>query len=124
LQSTGYAFNTAERNSQEQFDTAWADTKSLDLLLEEQYEDLWNLIMAIHFLDQSDKIMGILSAGPVEDLLGQSGERFIGRMEEKAKSDPRFTRVLGGVWRNDMSEDVWARVQAVWDRTGWDGIPE
>jgi len=117
-------FNTAERNSQEQFDTAWATTKTLDLLLDGQYEDLWSLILVIHSLDQSDKIKGMLSAGPVEDLLGQSGERFIGRIEEKAKSDPGFARVLGGVWRNDMSEDVWARVQAVWDRRGWDGVTE
>lgn len=117
-------FNAAKRNSQEQFDTAWATTKALDFVLDGHYEELWNLILVIHSLDQSDKIREVLSAGPVEDLLGQSGERFISRIEEKAKSDPSFAKVLGGVWRNNMSEDVWARVQAVWDRRGWDGIPE
>jgi hypothetical protein len=117
-------FHVAERNSQEQFDTAWADTKALDLLLDGHYEELWNLILAIHSLDQSNKIKEVLSAGLVEDLLGQSGEKFIGRIEEKAKGDPAFAKVLGGVWQGQMSQDIWARVQAVWDRRGWDGIPE
>lgn len=26
-------------------------------------------------------------------------------------------------WQYAMSEAIWSRVQAVWDRRGWDGVP-
>jgi hypothetical protein len=117
-------FHSAPMNSQEQFDTAWATTKQLDLVLDEEFEDLWRLILVIHSLDKSPKILGILSAGPIEDLLGRSGEQFIDRVELVARFDPSFAKVLGGVWQNSMSNEVWTRLQAAWDRRGWDNIPE
>jgi hypothetical protein len=45
-------------------------------------------------------------------------------IEQEAKADPSFARLLGGVWQNAMTDDVWNRLQAVWDRRGWDGNPE
>ena len=117
-------FHHAKRNSQEQFDTAWATTEAMDFVLDGHYEELWNLILVIHSMDQSERIRGMLSAGPIEDLLSERGEMFISRVEQKAKSDPTFAKVLGGVWRSAMSEEVWAKLQAVWDRRGWDGIPD
>ncbi len=100
---------------------------STDAEYELRYEDpegLWKLILEIHRRDHSTHIRKILSAGPIEDLLSLYGERFIDRVELEAKSDPLFARVLGGVWRGDMTQDMWDRLQAVWDRRGWDGIPE
>jgi hypothetical protein len=87
-------------------------------------KDYWNLILAIHHKDQSIPIQQVLSAGPVEDLLAKHGESFIERVEEEARRDPQFAKLLGGVWKNRMTDEVWARLQAVWDRRGWDGIPE
>ncbi|HUV96794.1 MAG TPA: hypothetical protein VMV98_04925, partial [Acidobacteriaceae bacterium] len=59
-----------------------------------------------------------------EDLLAKHCEIFIDRVEAEARKDPRFAKLLGGVWQNKMSDAVWKRVQAAWDRRGWDGIPE
>jgi len=39
------------------------------------------------------------------------------------RHDPAFASLLGGVWRNAMSEAVGSRVQAVRNRGGWDGEP-
>lgn len=58
----------------------------------------------------------------MEDLLSGHGAQFIDRVEAQARSDPQFAMFLGGVWRFQMADEVWARVQAVWDRRGWDGI--
>jgi hypothetical protein len=66
----------------------------------------------------------VLSAGPIEGLLSHFGESYIVRVEEKAREDPAFAKVLGGVWQHTMSDEIWSRLQAVWDRRGWDGIPE
>ena len=46
------------------------------------------------------------------------------RTIEKRRKDPAFAEVLGGVWKNSMSDAIWDRLQAVWDRRGWDGISE
>ncbi|HTV14933.1 MAG TPA: hypothetical protein VME68_09470 [Acidobacteriaceae bacterium] len=96
-------------------------------LYELEYHDpetLWSLILAIHHKDQSIPIQQVLSAGPIENLLAKHGDAFIDRVESEARRDPSFAKVLGGVWRNSMSDSVWHRLQAVWDRRGWDGIPE
>jgi hypothetical protein len=89
-----------------------------------QPEILWTMILATHSRDQSIRPKQVLSAGPLENLLALHGEEFIDRVESEAHRDPSFARLLGGVWKNRMSDEVWRRVQAVWDRRGWDGIPE
>jgi hypothetical protein len=68
--------------------------------------------------------MQYLSAGAVEDLLSRNGTEMIPLVEAEARRDPSLAKLLGGVWKNRMTDEVWSRLQAVWDRRGWDGIPE
>ena len=115
-------YRHAPSGSAEREEAAWATD-----LYELEYNDpetLWELILAIHARDQSSWIQGPLSAGPVENLLAMHGDKFIGRVETEARRDAAFAHLLGGAWKNTMSDDVWQRLQAVWDRRGWDGIPE
>ena len=112
----------APKGSVERETNAWA--KSLYDLKCNQPETFWLLILEIHHRDQSRVIQQVLSAGPIEDLLAKHGENFIDRIEAKARKDPSFAKVLGGVWQNRMSDAVWKRLQSVWDRRGWDGVPE
>jgi hypothetical protein len=102
--------------------SAWA-TDTYDFLNEDP-ETLWLLILAVHRKDQSPRTQALLSAGMVEDLLSMHGDKFIDRIEAEARTDPSFAKLLGGVWKSQMSDQLWERVQAVWDRRGWDGIPE
>ena len=101
----------------------WITTLEYDLL-EEAPEKLWKLILAIHTKDQSPPVQEVLSAGPLEDLLGRYGPAFIARVEEQARVSASFRKLLGGVWKATITEEIWVRVQAAWDRRGWDGIPE
>ena len=101
----------------------WAFMMMCDLVSDHP-QDAWLMILEILATDPSPRIMQNLSAGPLEDLLAMHGERFIFRVEEEARRDPVFRKLLGGVWQNSMTVPVWSRVQAVWDRKGWDGIPE
>jgi hypothetical protein len=117
-------YTLSKKGSQEYFDTSWASSIQIDMVLEQRFEDLWRLILAIHNLDQSMEVAALLSAGPIEDLLGGRGDEFIGQIETKAKGDPSFAKVLGGVWQGNMTDENWDRLQRVWDRRGWDGIPE
>jgi hypothetical protein len=76
-------------------------------------ELLWQFIIAAYPKSLSDKVVSVLAAGPVEDLLAKFGDKFIDRVEQLARSEPKFNYVLGGVWKSSMSEGVWERVQRI-----------
>jgi uncharacterized protein DUF6869 len=107
-------YHQAPKGSAEKKATEQASEDVIELQFRDP-ETLWLLILAIHERDQSEEIQSILAAGPVESLLGKYGERFIERVDTKARKDPTFTKMLAGVWRSSMTRDIWNRVQ-VWQR--------
>jgi hypothetical protein len=100
----------------------WA-FQEVDELCRTSPNEAWEFILSAWKADQSKVIAEILSAGPLEDLLAKHGDTVIDRVEVMAKEDSTFAFLLGGVWRNEMTDAVWSRVLAVRDRHGWDGIP-
>lgn len=107
-------------NSPEQDALSWVTDREYDLVRENP-DEAWFLILEILRRNNSTQILEILSAGPLEDLLAKHGEQIIGAVENEAKANPSFATLLGGVWRNSISEEVWSRVEKVRDRRGWDG---
>jgi hypothetical protein len=117
----------------------WLDSRSTDPHVKEQNEwaftepadeardnpdKAWEYILfAAHDPRFSDEHLGVLAAGALEDLLSHHGPAYIERVEHQARTDPRFAWMLGGVWQFQMTNEIWDRVKAVWDRRGWDGIP-
>jgi hypothetical protein len=113
----------AEEGSREREASMWASERVWDLARNAP-EDALHAILAILSRDGSTEILEVLSAGPLEDLLAYNGEAIIAKVEAEARRNSAFAGLLGGVWKNRMSDHVWARVQAVWDRRGWDGESE
>ena len=111
----------APENSEEYSALSWVFDREYDLMNEEPVEIL-RLILKVLSIDNSNEIQEVLSAGPLEDLLAKHGDAMIEAVEKEAKLNPLFAKLLGGVWQNSMTDDIWARVQAVWNRRGWDGI--
>jgi hypothetical protein len=110
---TGWiAGSDAERGSAEYETHVEALDEVMDWM-EGDGEQLWEFVLAAYKRDLSDKVIAMLAAGPLEDLLAKCGVDYIDRVEELARKDPRFNYLLGGVWRNSMTDDVWQRVQAI-----------
>ena len=124
LASAWIAHRHAYKGDVGQIQSDWAEDLINSLMYDGHPEEVWRCIVAIHNLDHSPRVRQILSAGLIEDLLSQHGDRFIARVERQAQLDPSFANTLGGVWKSGMTEEVWTRLQAVWGRSGWDGIPE
>ena len=76
-------------------------------------EVAWQAILQILQRDLTDDQKASLAAGPLEMLLSYHGAAFIDRVEEQAQRNPRLNHLLGGVWRTDMAQDVWDRVERV-----------
>ena len=75
-----------------------------------QWDFLLDLLAAS---PDGDSVLGHIAAGPLEGLLGRFGAEVIERVEAEAGRSPKFRRALGGVWRHQMSDAVWARVRAI-----------
>ena len=65
-----------------------------------------------------DQRLGLLAAGPLEDLMSEHGITMIDRVELHARRNPDFALLLGGVWRNDIDPGVWERM-GKFAKRGW-----
>lgn len=93
-------------------------------LTHKEPETAFEIILRILETKGGLRVEANLAAGPLEDLLVEHGSFVIDRIECEAANNPAFRHLLGGVWKNAMKEDIWTRVQACWDRRGWDDVPE
>ena len=98
------------RESQRHAELFWSYSQ-LDDLVRQSPEAAWDAILEILRTDQSRSTLQNLSAGPLEDLLAKHGPTFIERVERFAIQDAQFNYLLGGVWQNSMTDDIWQRVQ-------------
>ena len=110
-------------NSSAQDALSWVADREYDLV-HESPDEAWFLILEILRRNNSSQILEVLSAGPLEELLANHGERIIESVENEAMKNSSFATLLGGVWRNSISEGVWARVEKVRNQHGWDGNAE
>jgi hypothetical protein len=75
-------------------------------------ERQWQFILAA-IEHASDDELGHIAAGPIEHLLGKHGDKYIEKVEQRAEADPKFARMLAGVWKYMMNDEVWARVEVL-----------
>lgn len=96
----------------------WAFSELSDLAREDP-EKCWLCILHAVGDVRCQPHLGVLAAGPLEDLLGYHGSAFIDRVEIEARGNQVFAHTLGGVWEAQIAEDIWTRVQQVWDTSHW-----
>ena len=106
------ALQEAEEESAFYEHNLWAAEKLWEFS-QDNPELCWELILEILHREPSDKVLGNLAAGPLEDLLAAHGSEFIEKVEQQASQDKRFRKLLAGVWQNEMSDDIWNRVKSV-----------
>lgn len=86
----------------------------LDDLVSTDPEEAWKIIDIILSMDASDDVLATTGAGPMEDILCKHGEQFIERIEDRARADKAFKKLLGAVWgENRMPSEIWIRIKAV-----------
>lgn len=73
-------------------------------------DDVWKIVLAVLSLKPSDKVVSVLAAGPLEDLINEHGATYIERIEIEARGNPEFRHLLGGLWRCS-NRDIWSRIE-------------
>ena len=101
----------ASASLQESHPDLLAAYEFMDELVGTIAEECWSGIIAVVERRPSERVLGMLAAGPVEDLLHYSGANFIDRIEERSRLDPLFRQMLHGVWKSGSTE-VWTRFEA------------
>jgi len=94
----------------------WA-VAMLNELAHNEPDTAWLLILELIRQPLSDDAFGCLAAGPLNSLIEYHGPALIERVEDEARANPAFRRLLGGVWESG-TPDVWARVERV-RGAGW-----
>lgn len=91
-------------------DYLWA-IERIDDLVRQDADVSWNLIMELFQRAKSDYQLACLASGLLEDFLVAHGRNFIDRVERAALSNSKFRETLVAVWKNEIPDDVWARIE-------------
>jgi hypothetical protein len=93
-------------------DHLWA-IERMDDIVNDDPDGAWGLIMELLLRAQSDYQLACLASGLLENFLVKHGSGFIDRIERAATQSDRFRETLTGVWKNEIPDDVWARVKKI-----------
>src|SRR5581483_5575362 len=80
----------------------------LAILAREDPEATWRTILSILGKNPPEVVVGQIAAGPLEDLLDIHGREFIDRVELECRSNPELAKLLSGIYRGDIDDDIWA----------------
>ena len=102
-----------EPRQSSQYDELFWSWEKLTEMCDSAPDTAWDVIQEVIGRDHSDPILASIGAGPFEDLMGIHEAQLIDRVEMCARTHPAFRRMLGIVWKNSISDDVWNRIQAI-----------
>ena len=76
----------------------WAVERLLSFSAAGRFEDCWRMMLAVLRITSDPEVLGVLAAGPLEDLIERAGPVFVDRIEWHAWTDPVFRQLLDGTW--------------------------
>ena len=82
------------------------------MTMEQRWDDLWqfSLEAIARTPNQDVSTLAFIAAGPVEDLIRYAAPAIEERVVDQIKTDPKFRRVLTGVWARRERPEFWQRI--------------
>ena|SRR5688572_21090357 len=98
-------------NRRDTSDTDWASDRIYEIT-DRHPSELLQLVLEVLARSDDPDVLSNLAAGPLEDYLAKCGDQVIDQIESRASADDKFRDLLGGVWQNSMSDQLWQRICA------------
>lgn len=106
------ALHQSKEGSDQYKSNFWA-YESLSDLCDDEPEHCLNVICTILNQTDDDLVLANLAAGPLEDLLAKHGTMVVNQIKHEAKNSMKFRKILGAVWRNEISGPIWDEIKAI-----------
>jgi len=90
----------------------WAYDAAHDLVARSPYL-AWKFVLSVVELSKDERVLGMLAAGPVEDLLVGYGAEILPDVLSSLPSNPALRRVLAGVWTTRMDREVARKIASI-----------
>ncbi|WP_144436651.1 DUF6869 domain-containing protein [Lysobacter antibioticus] len=91
-------------------ETDWVDDRIYSIIIRDRSFDL-----IVEFVNKvlerrsTEEVMDNLAAGPVETMLFHGREVALDLIVEEARRNRLFKQMLGGVWQNNLSDELWEK---------------
>jgi len=85
--------------------------RELNRLVQQEPFAALRVIDSIVRKDNSDPIMEVLAAGPLENILVLHGSIILSELTKFARENASFRDLLGGVWGDAVAPEVWREVE-------------
>ena len=85
-------------------------------MVEEDAEATWRFLQLACRADLTERHMGFVAAGVLEDLLAYHCQAIFDRLETAARQDERMRLMLAMVWRGLMDDVAWEQVTSLRNR--------
>ena len=95
-------------------DHSWAVDEVINFAANKP-NDLWEIILEILALDDSEEIVKAVGAGPLEDLMVYHGEQFIDEIEKQAAKSNAFKTAMQNVWLDGDDSSLYKRFYEIAD---------
>ncbi len=76
-------------------------------------EAAWRVTLRLIELVRDTELLGVVGAGPLEEIVAESSALFVDRIERLAATDPSFRTALSYVWLPDNASDASKRLIAL-----------
>ena len=99
----------ARTQSMEHF---WAFEAVTELAFQQEWDELWEITLRLIELApfEETELLAVIAAGPLEHLVRYAAPQMEERIVERITIDPKFRRVLTGVWARQERKDFWDRI--------------
>jgi hypothetical protein len=91
-------------------DLNWWAEETFQKVVHSDPELAWELMLQVIASTDKPEVLGMVAAGPLEDLVNYHGPQFIERIERQAAADQTFRECLSGIYPSSTPE-VWQRIE-------------
>lgn len=90
----------------ERLESEWETIFTVQDLTYSAPEILWSFVLSVLEQNPTGNALGMLSAGPLEDLIQDHGEQFIERISIETRRNPAFAALLPKVWIPNAPDQI------------------